>query len=123
MGTIETKSAALEAAVRYKETGFERVLRETIVSSTTDILGDLPARVLLARLELDKGPLDPVQFHNNLFSLLSDVAVILEEQVVKNLYQRLGMYFTRVGEFDFATYAAAAKSFYSSQTLEKREHN
>jgi hypothetical protein len=119
MGLTEVKSAPFEkAALRQGgERGFELVLKETIVSSTTDLLGDLPAGVLLARLDIDGLVLDPALFHSGLLSLLGSYALILEQQIVKDLYRRLGMFRPPTAGLDFLECAATARSFYLSRNL------
>jgi len=108
----------IERVVVGKNSGFEALLEESIVSSLRDLLGESSMKAILFHLNLERVASDPLAFDRKLRELLNAPASIIEEIIIKELFKRLDLLYAPKGAFDFQRYADAAKEFF---TLRERK--
>lgn len=73
----------------FLETEFFKLLRECVEEGLRNVLGRMGANVFLYNLDFSNSIDDPKEFHKNLYNIFGKVALILEIEIIKELYGRL----------------------------------
>jgi hypothetical protein len=92
-------------------TDFSKLLRRCIVDEFEELLGESPTKSLFFHLKLDQHIENPREFHRRLEKGLSRGAVVLEKNIVKELFRRLNIDYEQKGSFE--QYVEYARKIYA----------
>lgn len=88
---------------------FPNVLHECVLEGMKNILGENGMQVALFNLQLIQYAKNPSEFHQNLYSIFKDGAVVLEKTIVKELFRRLSIHYREGESFDFERHLNLAR--------------
>jgi len=94
---------------------FDQVLGNSIDEVFRYTLGEGGARSIKFHLNLNQYWENPKEFHESLFSLLKEGALVLESLVVKELFRRLDMQYEEPRRIDFVKLIASARKSYDTE--------
>jgi len=106
------------------EPKFCQILHESILDGLENALGGSGLKVVLLNIDLARYTNNPAELHRNLHGIFNEGASILEKEIVKKLFQRLGVPFEEKSDLDFAAYVKhAEKLFTTSQQKSLGDRN
>jgi hypothetical protein len=95
--------------------GFERLLEETMKRSMADLLGESSMKAIFFHINMENPARDPEMFHQKLYGVLKEPALVVEEIIVKDLFKRLDVLYTPKGAFEFKQYVSSARDLYATK--------
>ena len=94
---------------------FEKFLDETITDCLRELLGESSMKAIVFHLGIERVASDPQAFDKRLHELLGTPATVIEEVVIKELFGRLGLVYSGLGDFDFVKYVDTARKVFLSK--------
>lgn len=79
------------------------------------MLGESGTKVVLLNINPSQHLDDPEEFHQNLYKIFKEGSVVLEEVIVKKLFQKLNVRCEERTDFDFSRYVNHAKQLYAKR--------
>jgi hypothetical protein len=76
------------------------------------VLGESGTKVVLQNINSSQYSDNPEEFHRNLYEIFKEGSLVLEEVIVKKLFQRLNVHYEEKTNFDFSRYVNRAKQLY-----------
>lgn len=105
-------------AVVSVDTDFAELLRRCIVDGMEGLVGESATRSLFFHLKLGRYIKNSREFHRRLEKGLSRGAVVLEKNIAKELFRRLGIDYEEKESFEFKRYVEHARQIHARRMKE-----
>ena len=82
-------------------------------------IGGSGVRIILLHLEMGDYFEYPTKFHKELFAIFGNGALVLEKQIVNELFLKLDLPHPTINDFSFERYVALAKNLFLKKQNER----
>lgn len=76
------------------------------------MLGQSGTKAVLQNINSQQNAGSPEEFHRNLYQVFNEGSLVLEEAIIKKLFQRLELHYEEKTNFDFPEYVKHARQLY-----------